>query len=250
MGRACTNAHRAGRGTPAPCGAGGCPKRGRPERREVRVGTPRSRSALGEAKKALRPPLTASLTVRGGRPPGRRRGPARGVAATAPGPAPARPPAPRARAGLRGPRPAGASVVKIATSSTRVTDCACRSEARLLMFFHKKGGDRGGGFIRGAPGYGTYQLRGAAHGTRQRPALRRLFTLMGLSGPRPGPTPVCGVRRSASGHARWRAAGSPVSLTPCLLMSIRIGPQTGRPVCPFSPGLHPWRSRGAGGPQA
>ena len=123
-----------------------------------------------------------------------------------------------------GPRPAGASVVKIATSSTRVTDCACRSDARLLMFFHKKGGDRGGGFIRGAPGYGTYQLRGAAHGTRQRPALRRLFTLMGLSGPRPGPTPVCGVRRSASGRARWRAAGSPVSLTPCLLMSIRIGP--------------------------
>ena len=41
------------------------------------------------------------------------------------------------------------------------------------MFFHKKGGDRGGGFIRGAPGYGltrygTYEARRTALGSGQR----------------------------------------------------------------------------------
>jgi hypothetical protein len=208
--------------------------------------------ALG-LKKALRPPLT---------PCGRTRG--RGRVASTPNAVRARAASGSRRSvarrgsprgAVRGPvgKPVVSSVVKIATRKHSGNRLRMSLRRALVDVFPQKG--RGPGWRihsrrAGLRSYALRNLRGAAHGTRQRPALRRLFTLMGLSGPQPGPTPVCGVRRSASGRARWRATGSPVSLTPCLLMTRRIGPQTSRPVCPFSPGLHPWRSRGAGGPQA
>ena len=252
-----THAHRAGRGTRRV-------RRAVPVAAQSGVDPSGERSALaprGRARLKKSTPTSADSLRSDPRPgPGRYRvlpgrvNAERGTRARRVRvPAKRRPGSPRGA--VRGPvgKPVVSSVVKIATRKHSGNRLRMSLRRALVDVFPQKG--RGPGWRihsrrAGLRSYALRNLRGAAHGTRQRPALRRLFTLMGLSGPQPGPTPVCGVRRSASGRARWRATGSPVSLTPCLLMTRRIGPQTGRPVCPFSPGLHPWRSRGAGGPQA